>query len=73
METIQKFNRFKTKIDHCDFDGFKLTDSLRRRVANEMAEFEECSPSKDELLKLSDKELAQEYYSVCLDYCRGTG
>ena len=73
MELIKDYDRFLTKIDHCDFSGFELTDSLKRRVANEMLEFEECSPSKDELLAMTSEELAREFYSVSLDYCRGIG
>lgn len=73
METLTKFKQFVNKIDHCDFTGFKLTESLKRQVANEALTYEECDETKEELLSLSDEALTRKYYSINLDYCRSKG
>jgi hypothetical protein len=72
-QELTKFTQFRTKIDHLDFDSFTLTDSLKRQIANDTIEYEECERTKDELLAMTDEELAKECYSIWLDYVRGQG
>lgn len=49
---------------------FQMTPGQRHLMAREAAHFEECSVSYDELMKYTDKELANCYLQAMWDYVR---